>query len=220
MPPCLRLKLQVKSRMTTCGCAFGLWARASKKKSALVEGVENADSWAVDAHKWLNTPYDCGMCIVRHKQALKEVMTTSAAYVETQDMWQAKDMLPEFSRRARAVEVWAAIAELGSQGIEELVDRCCLYAEMLAKGLESLGFNILNDVVINQVVAYLPDINLQRAMLQQVQQSGECWFGQTTWQGREAIRLSISSWATTEDDIQRSLKAIARAIDEVKQQAN
>ncbi|MEQ1963205.1 pyridoxal-dependent decarboxylase [Xenorhabdus khoisanae] len=200
--------------------AFGLWARASKKKSALVEGVENADSWAVDAHKWLNTPYDCGMCIVRHKQALKEVMTTSAAYVETQDMWQAKDMLPEFSRRARAVEVWAAIAELGSQGIEELVDRCCLYAEMLAEGLESLGFNILNDVVINQVVAYLPDINLQRAMLQKVQQSGECWFGKTTWQGREAIRLSVSSWATTEDDIQRSLKAIARAIDEVKQQAN
>ncbi|MBD2796207.1 aspartate aminotransferase family protein [Xenorhabdus sp. 18] len=199
--------------------AFGLWARASKEKSALVEGVEAADSWAVDAHKWLNTPYDCGMCIVRHKQTLREVMTTSAAYVETQDMWQAKDMLPEFSRRARAVEVWAAIAELGSQGIEALVDRCCLYTRMLAKGLVSLGFVILNDIVLNQLVACLPDIAMQRAMLQKVQQSGECWFGQTTWQGREAIRLSVSSWATTEDDIQRSLKAIAAAIDEIKQLA-
>ncbi|MDX7986242.1 aspartate aminotransferase family protein [Xenorhabdus sp. 12] len=196
--------------------AFGLWARASKEKSALVEGVEAADSWAVDAHKWLNTPYDCGMCIVRHKQALRDVMTTSAAYVETQDMWQAKDMLPEFSRRARAVEVWAAIAELGSQGIEVLVERCCRYAKMLAEGLKTLGFTVLNDVVLNQVVACLPDTTLQRAMLQKVQQSGECWFGQTTWQGKEAIRLSVSSWATTEDDIQRSLTAIATAIEEVK----
>ncbi|MDX7999834.1 aspartate aminotransferase family protein [Xenorhabdus sp. Reich] len=199
--------------------AFGLWARASREKSALVEGVEAADSWAVDAHKWLNTPYDCGMCIVRHKQALREVMTTSAAYVATQDMWQAKDMLPEFSRRARAVEVWAAIAELGSQGIEDLVERCCLYTQMLAEELESLGFNILNDIVLNQVVACLPDVTLQRAMLQKIQQSGECWFGQTTWQGQEAIRLSVSSWATTEEDIQRTLQAIAVAIDELKQQA-
>ncbi|MDC9598051.1 pyridoxal phosphate-dependent decarboxylase family protein [Xenorhabdus anantnagensis] len=199
--------------------AFGLWARASKEKSALVKGVEAADSWAVDAHKWLNTPYDCGMCIVRNKQMQREVMTTSAAYVETQDMWQAKDMLPEFSRRARAVEVWAAIAELGSQGIEALVNRCCLYTKILAEGLESLGFTILNNIVLNQIVACLPDIHLQRAMLHKVQQSGECWFGQTTWQGQEAIRLSVSSWATTEDDIQRSLKAISATIDEIKQQA-
>ncbi|MBD2823962.1 pyridoxal-dependent decarboxylase [Xenorhabdus szentirmaii] len=198
--------------------AFGLWARASKEKSALVEGAEAADSWSVDAHKWLNTPYDCGMCIVRHPQSLREVMTTSAAYVETQDKWQAKDMLPEFSRRARAVEVWAAISELGVQGIEDLIERCCLYARMLAEGLESLGFNILNDVVLNQVVACLPDLDLQRAMLKAVQQSGECWFGQTTWQGQEAIRLSVSSWATTEADIQRSLLAIASAINEVKKQ--
>ncbi|MCG3471196.1 pyridoxal-dependent decarboxylase [Xenorhabdus bovienii] len=196
--------------------AFGLWARASSAQSALVKGVEEADSWAVDAHKWLNTPYDCGMCIVRHKHALREVMTTSAAYVETQDMWQAKDMLPEFSRRARAVEVWAAISELGVQGIQVLIERCCLYAKMLAEGLELLGFKVLNEIVLNQVVACLPDIILQRAMLQKVQQSGECWFGQTIWQGQEAIRLSVSSWATTEDDIQRSLKAIADAIDEVK----
>ncbi|SFN75641.1 pyridoxal phosphate-dependent decarboxylase family protein [Xenorhabdus japonica] len=199
--------------------AFGLWARASKEKSALVKGVEAADSWAVDAHKWLNTPYDCGMCIVRNKQMQREVMTTSAAYVETPDMWQAKDMLPEFSGRARAVEVWAAIAELGSQGIEALVDCCCLYTKILAKGLESLGFTILNDIVLNQVVACFPDTHLQRAMLHKVQQSGECWFGQTTWQGQEAIRLSVSSWATTEDDIQRSLKAISTAIGEIKQQA-
>ncbi|MCC8380236.1 pyridoxal-dependent decarboxylase [Xenorhabdus sp. PB30.3] len=194
--------------------AFGLWARASKEKSELAEGVEGADSWAVDAHKWLNTPYDCGMCIVRNKQALRDVMTTSAAYVETQEIWQAKDMLPEFSRKARAVEVWAAISELGAQGIEALIDRCCLYAEMLADGLKSLGFTILNDVVLNQLVACLPDITLQRRMLQLVQQSGECWFGQTTWQSQEAIRLSVSSWATTEADIQHSLKAIAAAIDE------
>ncbi|MBD2805923.1 aspartate aminotransferase family protein [Xenorhabdus sp. ZM] len=199
--------------------AFGLWARASTEKAHLVKGVEGADSWSVDAHKWLNTPYDCGMCIVRHKQSLKEVMRSSSSYLETQDEWQTKDMLPELSRRARSIPVWAAISELGSQGIEALIERCCLYAEMLADGLKSLGFDILNEVVINQVVACLPDTDLQRAMLKAVQQSGECWFGQTIWQGKEAIRFSVNSWATTEEDIQRCLQAIATAIEDLKQHA-
>ncbi|CDL87554.1 pyridoxal phosphate-dependent decarboxylase family protein [Xenorhabdus cabanillasii] len=200
--------------------AFGLWAQASREKAALVEGIEEADSWAVDAHKWLNTPYDCGICIVRHKKALRKVMISSSSYLATADVWQTKDMLPEISRRARSVQVWAVISELGAQGIEALVDRCCLYARMFAEGLKSLGFKILNEVVLNQVVACLPDIDLQRAMLQHVQQSGECWFGGTTWQGREAIRISVTSWATTEEDIQRSLKAIATAIDSIQDKEN
>jgi len=192
--------------------AFGLWAAASPKYNGLVKGVEHADSWAVDGHKWLNTPYDCGLVIVRDRQQLHKVMSTSAAYLSSNDIVNAKDVVPEFSRRARGVEVWAALSELGKQGLVDLVDRCCGHAKTFAQALEGLGFEILNDVVLNQVVAKLESNQLLDDMVRQVQASGECWFGKTVWNGHHAIRISVSSWATTDEDVSRSVQAIHNAL--------
>ena len=191
--------------------AFGLWAAASPSKSDQVAGVELADSWAVDAHKWLNTPYDCGIAICREPEAVHAVMTTQAPYLTPDMSVPPKDMVPEFSRRARGVEVWAAIKELGRKGIAELIDRCCRHAQRLAKGLQAMGYDVLNDVVLNQVVATIGTAEDLQKITNRVQSDGECWFGSTVWQGRHAIRLSVSSWATTESDIERTLAAIRRA---------
>jgi glutamate/tyrosine decarboxylase-like PLP-dependent enzyme len=191
--------------------AFGLWASASRNKKDQVAGVELADSWAVDAHKWLNTPYDCGLAICREPQAVHHVMTTLAPYLTQGADVPPKDMVPEFSRRARGVEVWAAIKEMGSEGVEKLIDRCCQHAQRLAEGLQELGYEILNDVVLNQVVATISKDSDLQTIISKVQTEGECWFGATTWQGKSAIRLSVSSWATTNSDIERTLEAISRA---------
>lgn len=191
--------------------AFGLWAAASPQLKAQVVGVELADSWSVDAHKWLNTPYDCGLAICRHPAAIHEVMTTIAPYLELGRQVPPKDMVPEFSRRARGVEVWAGIKELGLDGIVDLLNRTCAYARILAAGLREMGFKILNEVVLNQVVATIGTAETIQKITQIAQAEGECWFGSTIWQGRPAIRLSISSWATTEQDIQRTLAAIRYA---------
>lgn len=191
--------------------AFGLWAAASPGKRELVAGVELADSWAVDAHKWLNTPYDCGLAICRDPRAVHEVMTTQAPYLVAGRQASPKDMVPEFSRRARGVEVWAAIKEMGREGVVQLIDRCCAHGRRLAAGLEEIGYEVLNDVVLNQVVAAIGTPEQLAAIVSSVQDEGECWFGSTLWQGRYAVRLSVSSWATTEADIERTLAAIARA---------
>lgn len=193
--------------------AFGLWAAASPQLKAQVAGVELADSWAVDAHKWLNTPYDCGLAICRYPSAVHEVMTTIAPYLQSGQVVPPKDMVPEFSRRARGVEVWAALQELGRQGVEDLLNRTCLHARTLAVGLRDIGFDVLNDVVLNQVVATIGDAETVYKITQSIQAEGECWFGSTVWRGCTAIRLSVSSWATTEEDIQRTLRAIRRAVD-------
>ncbi|HEY0660504.1 MAG TPA: pyridoxal-dependent decarboxylase [Lysobacter sp.] len=191
--------------------AFGLWAAASPDKRALVADVHLADSWAVDAHKWLNTPYDCGLAICADPQAVHAVMTTQAPYLTVGQHAAPKDMVPEFSRRARGVEVWAAIREMGRDGVAALIDRCCAHAQRLASGLHGLGYEVLNDVVLNQVVATIGDGDAIARVVAAVQGEGECWFGATVWQGRPAIRLSVASWATTEEDIQRTLAAIQRA---------
>ncbi|MCB1465795.1 MAG: aspartate aminotransferase family protein [Rhizobiaceae bacterium] len=192
--------------------AFGLWAAASPSTRSQIVGFEAADSWVTDGHKWLNTAYDSGLAICRHPAAIHAAMATQAPYLKAGGTAAPKDMVPEFSRSARGVEVWAALHSLGREGIRHLIDRSCQYALTLATGLEELGFEILNDVVLNQVVATVPGFEARsRDIAQHVQTSGEAWFGPTTWQGREAIRFSIASWATTDTDIQRVLRAVATA---------
>lgn len=192
--------------------AFGLWAAASPEKRHLLAGYEAADSWAVDGHKWLNTNYDCGLAICRHPHAVHAAMATEAPYLETGGRALPKDMVPEFSRAARGIELWAALHSLGSAGVAELVEECCSHARSFASGLGDQGFEVLNDVVLNQVVATLPGHEHQMAdFAQAVQASGEAWFGPTTWQGRPGIRISVSSWATTQSDVDRTLAAIDRA---------
>lgn len=195
--------------------AFGLWARASKGLKPLTEGIERADSWSADAHKWLNTPYDCGIVMCRHKKSHFEALSISAAYLRESDQ-AAKDLVPEFSRRARAVEVWAALRSLGCIGVGGLVDRCCGLATIFARGLSAMGLTIHNEVVLNQVVASWGSEDQTRELILRMQQEGTCWFGPTVWQGHVAFRISVSSWKTTEQDVEKSLKAFRRIITEIQ----
>ncbi len=195
--------------------AFGLWASASEQKKYLNIGVEHADSWAVDGHKWLNTPYDCGLAICRNAQNVHNVMTTVAPYLTTDSIVPPKDMVPEFSRRARGIEVWAAIKEMGSDGVANLIERCCEHAERLSKGLADIGYVVLNDVRLNQVVATIGTPEQLNDILKLIQGGDVCWFGSTFWKGHHAIRLSVSSWATTDEDIERTLNAIKESTNKV-----
>lgn len=190
--------------------AFGLWAAASPSKRSLVAGVEYADSWAVDAHKWLNTPYDCGIAICSDNQSVHSVMTTEAPYLTRGGLSEPKDLVPEFSRRARGVEVWATIMELGAQGIATMIERCCSHARRLSAGLTDMGYTVLNEVALNVVVASIGTDEDVVKIAALVQSDGECWFGTTRWNGHMALRLSVCSWATSESDIERTLAAISR----------
>ncbi|MEQ3746349.1 MAG: pyridoxal-dependent decarboxylase [Henriciella sp.] len=193
--------------------AFGLWAAASPKISGQLEGYEKADSWVVDGHKWLNTPYDCGIAIMKDPKPVHLTMATQAPYLEVGGTAAPKDMVPEFSRSARGVEVWAALHSLGRAGIDDLIDRCCEHACDFADGLAAMGFEILNDVVLNQVVAAWPtDESLAPKIAEHVKATGTDWFGPTNWQGRQAIRISVASWATTKDDVSKTLAAISNAV--------
>ncbi|HEV8693775.1 MAG TPA: aminotransferase class V-fold PLP-dependent enzyme [Lysobacter sp.] len=194
--------------------AFGLWARASRSHHALADGIELADSWATDAHKWLNVPYDCGVAIVRHAEDHREAMTSTAAYlIQTRgEERDAVDWVPEFSRRARGVPVYATLRTLGRDGVEDLVDRCCARARQIAQILDREdGVQILNDVVLNQVlVRFGNDDETTRDVVTGVQQDGTCWLSGTTWHGMAAMRISVSNWATSEEDAKRSAAAITR----------
>jgi len=194
--------------------AFGLWARASRALRPLADGIELADSWATDAHKWLNVPYDCGVAIVRHPEDHRASMTTTAAYlVQTSGVERdAVDWVPEFSRRARGITVYAALRSLGRDGVEELVDRCCARARQIADLLRSApGVQVLNDVVLNQVLVRFGDSDeVTRRVVSGVQQEGTCWLGGTTWQDLAAMRISFSNWATSEEDVRRSADAIVK----------
>jgi glutamate/tyrosine decarboxylase-like PLP-dependent enzyme len=191
--------------------AFGLWARATARFGSLSEGVEFADSWASDAHKWLNVPYDCGVAFVRDPQALRGAMSISGSYLLLGDERNAIDVTPESSRRARAMEVWAALKSLGRSGLAALVECNCDQAQWLAQRLARAGCTILNDVVLNQVVVSFGDDECNRRTIAALQRSGECWCGGANWQGRHAMRISVSSWATTQSDLERALAAILRA---------
>ena len=194
--------------------AFGLWARASRELRHLADGIELADSWATDAHKWLNVPYDNGVAIVRHAEDQRAAMTSTAAYlVQTQGIERdAVDWVPEFSRRGRGITVYATLRALGRVGVEDLVDRCCARARQMADVLRAApGVEVLNDVVLNQVlVRFAGDDDVTRRVIAGVQQDGTCWLGGTTWQDKAAMRISVSNWSTTAEDAARSTEAILR----------
>lgn len=191
--------------------AFGLWALAAPELEALAAGFRGADSWATDAHKWLNVPYDSGIALVRDVEALGRAMSMSGAYLMVTDHREAMNVTPDSSRRARAIEVWAALKSLGRSGLADMVSRHCRQARRLAEGLRAGGVEILNDVVLNQVVAVFGDDARTQRVIAAVQEDGVCWCGGTNWKGRAAMRISVSCWATTDDDIEQSLAAILQA---------
>ena len=190
--------------------AFGLWAAATDSLRHLVEGADRADSWATDAHKWLNVPYDSGIAFTAHPASHSAAFSARAAYLvfdgETRE---AVDWNPEHSRRARGFAVYAAIRELGRSGIAELVERSCRHAQRFAAGFAELGAEVLNDVELNQVLVRFATDEETTRLLHGVQASGEAWMSGTTWDGRAAIRISVSNWQTTDDDVDRTLAAYA-----------
>ena len=198
--------------------AFGLWAAAAPSRRHLVAGVEGADSWTTDAHKWLNVPYDCGIIVCAHSGAHRAGMSQLAAYLirGTDEERNGMDWVPESSRRARAVPVYAVMKALGRRGIADLIERCCMLAARMADHLRGEpDFVILNEVVLNQVLVGSPDrfVAIQPAA---IQREGVCWFGETAWKGRNAVRISVSNWSTTEEDIDRSARAIVLNAREVR----
>jgi len=191
--------------------AFGLWAAADPARRHLLDGVDRADSWTTDAHKWLNVPYDCGLAFVRDPEALRAAMAITADYLPPAGSQRnPSDFTPELSRRARGVEVWAALKSLGRHGVADLVERTCRYAARFAEGLRAAGFEVLNDVVLNQVLVSFGSAEKTGKVIAGIQADGTCWCGGTVWQGKTAMRISVSSWATTEVDVERSLEAIVR----------
>ena len=190
--------------------AFGLWARVSPKYEHLTRGLEKADSWATDAHKWPNVGYDCGLVIVRDGAALRASMGMSAAYLEAGARREPMYHTPEASRRARGVELWAAMKSLGRSGLCALIERTCARAQQFAQGFYEAGIEVLNDVVINQVLVSFGSPEMTREVIRRVQEDGTCWCGGTVWQGKTAMRISVSSWETTEADVERSLQSIIR----------
>ncbi len=195
--------------------AFGLWAAATPQLRHLIPGVEQPDSWATDGHKWLNVPYDCGYVFCAHPESHRSAMSLTAAYLTghgaTGDR-APSDYVTESSRRARGFATWAALRELGSDGVAELIERCCAHARRFANQLGAIdGLTIGNDVILNQVlVRFGNDAHTDR-VVDAVQRDGTCWMGATTWRGRRYMRISVSSWATTSVDVDRSVAAIARA---------
>jgi glutamate/tyrosine decarboxylase-like PLP-dependent enzyme len=204
--------------------AFGLWAAASPRHRPLLAGLELADSWATDAHKWLNVPYDSGIVLCAHPAAHRAALAITAAYLVQTDGAERDpfEWVPEFSRRARGFAVWAALRSLGRQGVADLVERSCAHARRFAERLAAEpGVEILNDVVLNQVLVRChatagregvsPD-DLTRDVIRRVQEDGTCWLGGTAWRGAAAMRISVSNWSTTEADVDLSVDAILRSL--------
>jgi glutamate/tyrosine decarboxylase-like PLP-dependent enzyme len=191
--------------------AFGLWAAASPRYREQVRGAEGADSLAVDAHKWLNVPYDCGMAIVADPEAARAALAPQADYLPGGGGRDPFDYVPESSRRARAIPVWAALRSLGRAGLAELVERNCALTARAAEALAALdGVEVLNEVVLNQALVRFGDNDtLTRTVISHVQRDGAVWLGGTVWRGRAAARVSVSNWSTTEEDIDRLVEALA-----------
>ena len=191
--------------------AFGLWARVAPSRSHLVEGLEAADSWATDAHKWLNVPYDSGVAFVRDADSLRAAMAISAEYLPMASEYRnPSDYTPELSRRARGVDVWAALLSLGRTGLTDLIERTCRHARRFAEGLSAAGHRVLNEVVLNQVLVSFGEPETTNRVIAEIQTDGTCWCGGTVWQGQTAMRISVSSWATTDADVELSLEAMLR----------
>lgn len=192
--------------------AFGLWAAASPELASQIAGVNGADSWATDCHKWLNTTYDCGVVLARDRAALSASMEASASYLPGAAT-EAMHRTPQSSQRARGVEVWATLASLGRDGVAALVEKNCRLARRFAAAMEDAGFDVLNDVVLNQVLVSFGSTEQTDEVIAAVQEDGTCWCGPTTWQGRRAMRFSVSAWSTTDDDIDRSVAAVRACCD-------
>jgi glutamate/tyrosine decarboxylase-like PLP-dependent enzyme len=203
--------------------AFGLWAAAVPDLRHHLAGAAQADSWATDAHKWLNVPYDCGIVMTAHPAAHGAAMSHTAAYLVSAEGQQRDplDWVPELSRRGRGITVYAALRALGRRGVQELVTRCCAHARRAADRLRAEpGTAILNKVVLNQVLVRVADragANVTPEVISAVQQDGVCWLGGTQWAGEPAMRISVSGWATTGQDMDRSVDSILAAIRRVRQ---
>jgi glutamate/tyrosine decarboxylase-like PLP-dependent enzyme len=191
--------------------AFGLWALADPSRSHLTAGLADADSWATDGHKWLNVPYDCGIALVRRPEDLRRSFAAEAGYLPSGTGFEAMHHTPQASQRARQVEVWAVLRTLGRQGVTDLIAASCGHARAMAARLRDAGLEVLNDVVLNQVLVRASTDDRTLALVRAVQQDGTCWCGPTTWQHRPAMRISVSGWATTADDISASADAIIAA---------
>jgi glutamate/tyrosine decarboxylase-like PLP-dependent enzyme len=194
--------------------AFGLWAAASPALRPLTAGLELADSWSVDAHKTLNAPYDNGIVLCRHRDALVRAMSMTGAYIVYSENRDGMNFTADMSRRARAVELWASLKALGRSGAAGLVEDLCRKARLFAAALQNADFRILNDVCFNQVLVACRDEALTKKTLENLQQSGECWCGPTQWQGETVIRISVCSYRTTDEDIERSVRAFVKARDD------
>lgn len=188
--------------------AFGGWVRASKNYNHLADGMERADSWSLDCHKWLNVPHDSAIAICRDSEAMQDTFGVRAPYLVPGTLREGNHFTPELSRRARGIEIWAALKYLGKDGLANIIDETCGYAKYFAEELEKQGFEILNDVVINQIVATIKEEDKLDGFIKSVQQSGKTWFGPTIWKDRKAFRISISSHSTTKEDVDISLKSI------------
>lgn len=192
--------------------AFGLWSLAVPELATPVQAFLGADSWATDAHKWLNVPYDSGVALVRNSEALARAMSVSGSYLLLADERRdAVNFTPESSRRARALEVWAALKCLGRSGLSDLIARNCAQARAIADRLRRAGIEVLNEVGLNQVVVAFGDEATTQRVIAQIQDRGICWCGGTKWKGRSAMRISVCSWATSDADIDLSAQAIIDA---------
>jgi glutamate/tyrosine decarboxylase-like PLP-dependent enzyme len=193
--------------------AFGLWAAASPRTRHLVDGLDLADSWGCDGHKWLNVPYDCGFVFCSRPAVHQAAASYAAAYLVGSGRLATAgaDLTLQSSRRAHGFAVWAALKELGREGVVDLVDRCCLLARRFADALVTAGVEVANEVVLNQVLASFGSDDDTDRVIAAVQEGGICWLGGTTWRGRRYMRVSVSNWATTEGDVDRSVAAILEA---------
>jgi glutamate/tyrosine decarboxylase-like PLP-dependent enzyme len=187
-----------------------MWAAAAPAYAHLARGIEDADSWATDAHKWLNVPYDSGLVFTRDAEALRAAMSVGGAYLAQDDDRVPYQYTPDFSRRARGIEIWAALRQLGRSGLADLIERTCRHARRFAEGLLAAGYRVLNEVVLNQVLVSFGSAERTREVVSRIQAEGTCWCGATVWQGNAAMRISVSSWTTTEVDVEHSLAAILR----------
>ena len=194
--------------------AFGLWAAVSQEYRRWTKGFEQADSWATDAHKWPNIGYDCGIALVREPSHLRAAMSIEAAYLVQGEHREPSHYNPELSRRARGVELWAGLRSLGHSGMAEIVERTSSHARRFAAGIKAGGYQVLNDVVINQVLVSFGTPERTLRTIARLQAEGTCWCGSTVWQGHTAMRISVSSWATTKEDVDRSLAAMLQAAQE------
>jgi glutamate/tyrosine decarboxylase-like PLP-dependent enzyme len=196
--------------------AFGLWAACSEKLGNLTKGIEKANSWSVDAHKTLNTPYDCGIVLCNDRDALTSALHITGSYLILSESRDGFSYTPEMSRRGRVVELWAAIKYLGREGIKDLVEGFHERAVQFALEIKQAGFQVMNDVVFNQVLVACENDEITSKTLELVQNSGECWCGSAQWDNRKVIRVSVCSWATTKEDISRSVNAFVKAYNEIK----